>query len=88
LALLALGPQLLGHSTFNWALRHLPATKVSILILGEPVGAALLAYLVFGETLTWQRGLGAAIILIGIYVSLSDREVTHGTRTREDRVGS
>ncbi len=70
LGLLAVGPQLLGHSTFNWALRHLPAAKVSVLILGEPVGAAILAYLVFGETLTWLRALGAAVILVGIYVSV------------------
>ncbi len=70
LGLLAVGPQLLGHSTFNWALRHLPAAKVSVLILGEPVGAAILAYLVFGETLSWLRALGAAVILVGIYVSV------------------
>ncbi len=87
LGLLALGPQLIGHSTFNWALGHLPAAKVSILILGEPVGAALLAYLVFGETLTWQRALGAAIILVGIYVSLRGKEVPGGARTGEDRMG-
>jgi drug/metabolite transporter (DMT)-like permease len=80
LALLAVGPQLIGHSTFNWALRHLPAAKVSILILGEPVGAAALAYLVFGETLTWLRALGAAIILVGIYISLRGKEEDDGTR--------
>lgn len=90
LALLALGPQLVGHSTFNWALRHLPAAKVSILILGEPVGAAALAYLVFGETLTWLGALGAAILLAGITISLRDKkEVTDGTKSGagEDRVG-
>ncbi len=88
LGLLAIVPQLIGHSTFNWALRHLPAAKVSVLILGEPVGAALLAYLVFGETLSWLRALGAVIILVGIYVSLRSKEATHGTRSGEDRVGS
>jgi drug/metabolite transporter (DMT)-like permease len=70
-------------------LRHLPAAKVSILILGEPVGAAVLAYLVFGETLTWLGALGAAIILAGITISLRDKEVTDGTKSGagEDRVG-
>jgi len=89
LALLAIGPQLIGHGTFNWALRHLPAAKVSIFILGEPVGAAVLAYLVFGETLTWLGALGAAIILAGITISLRDKEVTDGTKSGagEDRVG-
>ncbi len=74
LGLLALGPQLIGHSTFNWALRHLPAAKVSVLILGEPVGAAVLAYFVFGETLSWLRALGAAVVLLGIYVSVRGKE--------------
>lgn len=80
LGLLALGPQLLGHSTFNWALRHLPAAKVSVLILGEPIGAAILAYLVFGETLSWLRAVGAAVVLVGIYVSQLSREAGHGSR--------
>jgi drug/metabolite transporter (DMT)-like permease len=89
LALLAIGPQLIGHSTFNWALRHLPATKVSVLILGEPLSAAFLAYLVFGETLTWLSALGAAILLAGITISLRGKEVTDGTKSGagEDRVG-
>jgi drug/metabolite transporter (DMT)-like permease len=89
LALLAIGPQLIGHSTFNWALRHLPAAKVSVLVLGEPVGAAFLAYLVFGETLTWLGALGATILLAGILISLRGKEVTDGTTSgaREDRMG-
>ena len=48
--LLALIPQLLGHSSFNWALRHLPAAYVAVATLGEPVGAAFLAFLLLGET--------------------------------------
>ncbi|MDD5263667.1 MAG: DMT family transporter [Candidatus Bipolaricaulis sp.] len=69
LVLLAVVPQLIGHSTFNWALRHLPASKVATLVLGEPVGAAILAYAVFGEVPSWQGALGAVTILFGIYVS-------------------
>lgn len=38
LFLLALIPQLIGHTTFNWALKYLPASMVTITILGEPVG--------------------------------------------------
>jgi drug/metabolite transporter (DMT)-like permease len=78
LVLLAVGPQLIGHSTFNWALGHLPAARVSVLILGEPVGAAVLAYLVFGETPTWLAALGAGVILAGIYISMR-KEAHDGT---------
>ena len=41
--LLALLPQLIGHSTLNWALARLPAATVSVIALGEPVGAIVLA---------------------------------------------
>lgn len=86
LSLLALGPQLLGHSTFNWALKHLPASKVSVLILGEPIGASILALLFFGEIPSWLNGVGAAAILIGIYLSLRSEEESNGivAGTHED----
>lgn len=78
LVLLALGPQLVGHTTFNWALKHLPASKVSVMILGEPIGSALLALLFFSESPTWLNGIGAVIILAGIYLSLRTEEATDG----------
>jgi drug/metabolite transporter (DMT)-like permease len=86
LALLAAGPQLLGHGTFNWALKHLPASRVSLMILGEPVGSTLLAYLFFGEALNWSKGAGAVIILLGIYATLHREEASSepSKRTRED----
>jgi len=69
LALLALVPQLLGHSVFNWALRYLPAAYVSITLLGEPVGSAILAYLLLGEAPGGLMLFGAILILSGIYVA-------------------
>ncbi|MFC2079104.1 DMT family transporter [Candidatus Bipolaricaulota bacterium] len=77
LVLLGLIPQLLGHSTFNWALKHLPASHVSILILGEPVGSGLLALLFFREIPTGLNLVGAALILVGIYLSLRKKERSH-----------
>jgi drug/metabolite transporter (DMT)-like permease len=69
--LLALLPQLLGHSSFNWALKHLPAAYVAVATLGEPVGAALLAYLLLGETPQLLKVIAAGVILAGIYLALS-----------------
>jgi drug/metabolite transporter (DMT)-like permease len=77
LVLLGLVPQLLGHSTFNWALKHLPASRVSVFILGEPVGSTLLALLFFGEIPSGLNLGGAALILIGIYLSLRNKERIH-----------
>jgi drug/metabolite transporter (DMT)-like permease len=67
--LLGLLPQLVGHSTLNWAVRHLSATFVSIVTLAEPICAGALAYLVLNETITVSTGIGAALVLAGIYIA-------------------
>jgi drug/metabolite transporter (DMT)-like permease len=67
--LLALIPQLVGHSTYNWALRYLPAAMVSITTLGEPVGSAILAYFILSERPTLLTIFGGALILGGIYLA-------------------
>jgi drug/metabolite transporter (DMT)-like permease len=66
---LALVPQLVGHSTLNWALRHLSATYVSIVTLSEPIGAGILAYIILGEVVSGSTALGGAMTLAGIYIA-------------------
>jgi drug/metabolite transporter (DMT)-like permease len=66
---LALGPQLLGHSAVNWALRHVSATFVAVVILGEPVASALLAWLFFGEVFSTMQFCGFVVLLSGIYLA-------------------
>ena len=63
---LALGPQLFGHSSFNWALRYLSAAYVSIAMLGEPVSSTILAYFFLHETPSPLKLIGAILILAGI----------------------
>jgi len=67
--LLGLVPQLLGHSTFNWALGYLSAAYVAITLLGEPIGSTILAYLLLQEKPTMLKVIGGALILIGIYIA-------------------
>lgn len=66
---LALGPQLLGHSAFNWALKHVSATFIAIAILGEPIGSAILAWLIFSEAFTPLQLAGFCLLLSGIYLA-------------------
>ncbi len=66
---LALGPQLLGHTAFNWALNHVSTTFIALTILGEPIGSALLALVLFGETFSTMQSCGFAALLIGIYLA-------------------
>jgi drug/metabolite transporter (DMT)-like permease len=68
-ALLALVPQLFGHSTFNWALKYLPASFVSVALLGEPVGSTILAYFIFQELPGWVKIGGAVLIMVGIWLA-------------------
>jgi drug/metabolite transporter (DMT)-like permease len=69
LFLIGLVPQCVGHTTYNWSLRWLPPGLVALIGLAEPVGASLLAYLVLGEGLTVEKGLGGCLILVGIYLA-------------------
>lgn len=76
LFLLAVIPQLLGHSTFNWALRFLPASLVSVTLLGEPIGSTLLAFLILKESPSLLKIVGAVFILTGIYTaSIKQNEI-------------
>ena len=73
LFLLALVPQLIGHTTFNWALKYLPASMVAITILGEPIGSAILAYFILGEGLTTWKVIGGISIFAGILIALKKK---------------
>ena len=68
MVLLALVPQLIGHSSLNLAVRLIPATFVSVAILGEPVGATALGYLILGETPSVNEIVGGLFILGGIFL--------------------
>ena len=73
IVLLALVPQLIGHSSLNLALRFMPATFVSVAILGEPVGATALGYFILGEVPTAVEILGGLLILGGIFMVLRQK---------------
>ncbi|WP_068809189.1 DMT family transporter [Thauera phenolivorans] len=66
---MALGPQLLGHTAYNWSLRYVSATFVAVVTLGEPLGSALLAFLILGEGFAPLQFVGFALLLVGIYLA-------------------
>ena len=67
--LLAALPQLIGHSTYNWALKYMPAALVAVTTLGEPIGSAILAFFILSETPTFATMIGGVFILSGIYLA-------------------
>lgn len=74
--------QIGGHTLYNFALKHVSATVVSTSLLGEPVGASILAFLLLGEAPGCPGGtggtacgatplvvVGSALALLGIYLT-------------------
>lgn len=68
--LLAIVPTLFGHLLFNWLLRYMRASTISMSVLGEPVGASLLAALFLNERLGFQQLAASALLLIGVWLFL------------------
>jgi len=72
--LIGIFPQTIGHTSFNWAVRWISPTLVTLTILAEPVGSSILGILVFRENPGAQVWLGAAVILVGVAIAaLSQR---------------
>jgi drug/metabolite transporter (DMT)-like permease len=66
---MALVSQIIGHSSYNWALKWFSTALVAVALLGEPIGSTILAYLIFGESLTWLKFVGGVFILTAIYIA-------------------
>lgn len=68
--LLAIVPTLLGHTLFNWAIKWLSTSIISMSILFEPVGASILAYFILDEVLTVSQWMGGLILMAGLFLFL------------------
>ena len=67
--LLALVPQLIGHSCFNLAVQHIKPHALTLVILGEPMIAGLLGYWVFGEAQGVSVIIGAGVLITGVAIA-------------------
>ncbi len=75
MVLMALFPQLIGHSSYNWALGYLTAATVSVVVIAEPIGATLLALLIFQEIPNGMTIVGSILLLSGIvYANQPERQ--------------
>ncbi len=66
---LAVVPQIIGHSSFNYALAFLPAALVSVALLGEPIGAVILGYVFLKEIPSTMELAGGGLVLLGLYLA-------------------
>lgn len=74
LLLMAILPQLIGHTSFNWAVNHVSPTLVTLAILFEPLGASLLGYLVLNEIPSVTLLFGAMILLMGVAIAVMNSQ--------------
>jgi drug/metabolite transporter (DMT)-like permease len=72
--IIALVPMIFGHTVYNWALKYVTAPIVSISLLGEPVGASFLAYLILKESPNRLVIFGGIVTLLGILISVFQAE--------------
>ena len=72
---MAVGPGLFGHTVINWALKYVESSVVSVSLLGEPVGSALLAVVFFAEIPGIATLVGGGVVLFGIFVTSRARTV-------------
>jgi drug/metabolite transporter (DMT)-like permease len=69
---IAVVPMIFGHTVYNWALKYVSAPIVSISLLGEPIGATILAIIFLNEAPSTLTLIGGAITLAGIYQCVRD----------------
>ncbi|MFZ0611698.1 MAG: DMT family transporter [Desulfobacterales bacterium] len=74
LCAMALITQLIGHSSYNWALKWFSTSFIAVSLLGEPVGSTLMAYFLFDEGLTTAKVIGGALILTAIIWSAAGED--------------
>jgi drug/metabolite transporter (DMT)-like permease len=68
--LMAIVSQLIGHTSFNWAVKYISPTLVSLTILFEPIGASLLGFIIFKEIPSFSVLTGGVILLMGVGIAL------------------
>jgi drug/metabolite transporter (DMT)-like permease len=71
---IALIPMIFGHTVYNWALKYVSAPIISISLLGEPVGASILAFLILKESPSFWTLIGGILTLFGIFIAVYQRE--------------
>ncbi len=73
--LLAIIPNLLGHTLFNWAIKWVSTNVISIAVLFEPIGAAILAFYIFSEKLMPSQIIGGLVVILGITIFVLDYKI-------------
>ena len=66
LLLLGLVPTVIGQSLLNWSSRYLSALAVNISLVGEPIGASILAYILLDEVPSAGLLIGSPLLVAAV----------------------
>ena len=81
---MAIIPQLIGHTSYNWSLRWFSTSLIAVSLLGEPIGSTIMAWFIFDEGLTVTKTVGGVFILSAIYLaSKGEKQTDTESRTTE-----
>ncbi|MBE1441925.1 DMT family transporter [Paenibacillus sp. OAS669] len=75
--LLAIVPTVFGHVLFNWALKYVNAASVSSAVLGEPIGATLLAWIILGESINAIQVAAGLLLIFGVWIFIRNNHVRY-----------
>ena len=90
MTLVAVLPQLIGHSSYNYALGYLSAAFVALSALGEPIGSTILAAFLLHEVPVWLQVVGGAMILIAVVIASREegqRQAAHRMDAAGEPIG-
>ena len=80
-ALMALVPTMIGHTSYNYALKYIPVGWIAVATLTEPVFAGIVAFFAWGEGITWLVTLGYLLICLSVAVLMLPRRTARPSRT-------
>lgn len=78
---LAVGPQIMGHGSLNYAVKYVSPTILSTLILTEPLFASILAYFLFDELPERLSVTAMIVILIGVGLTWAKKKARTQSKT-------
>jgi drug/metabolite transporter (DMT)-like permease len=81
--LLAIFPTL-AHVIFNFLLNHVNTTTISMSVLGEPVGATMLAVILLGEDVIGLQIVGGIFVIFGVFTFLMQQSKLYKMKSKAD----
>lgn len=73
--LMAIVSQLIGHTSFNWAVRWISPNLISLTLLLEPIASSWLGFIIFNEIPSLLVLIGGLILLTGVGISLLGKRI-------------